>query len=124
MKINYDDSKDLLSIQLSESPVAGNVSDGPNLKLGYAADGRLVEIIVVDASKLLPRKIEEDERTIVLTERESRWLAEIMERPPQRTERFLEAMARYQEMRKEAEREKESSDRRVADDSGSREQER
>lgn len=71
MKIDYDRSADVLCLQLSNSPVVRDVSYGWNLCVGYAAEGRVAEITIIDALNLLAEGTESEERRITLTERES-----------------------------------------------------
>ena len=95
MKISYRNTEDVLYVQLSDAPVVKDVSYGEDVNVGYDADGQLVEITILDLSSVLAKPPEENESTLVLTERESRRLLELMESPPPRSERFLAARARY-----------------------------
>ena len=67
-------------------------------KLQAAADlvGATLNQFVVQAALEKAEKIIESESTIVLTRRESLKLLEMIENPPQRNERFLQAQARYE----------------------------
>ena len=53
LKTNYDKSADVLCLHLSDSPVVRDVSYGWNVSVGYAADGRVAEITILDVSSLL-----------------------------------------------------------------------
>ena len=97
MKITYESTEDVLCVRFSDAPVAKDVSYDGNVSVGYDADGQLADMTILDFSSVLPRNTEKDETTLVLTERESRRLLELMESPPPRTERFLAAIARHSE---------------------------
>lgn len=88
MAIDYDPVGDVLRIRLSDTAVERNISQGQNITVGYGAEGEIVEITVLDVSKLI--QPQDDEHTIVLIERESARLAELINNPV-RNERF-EAM--------------------------------
>ncbi|WP_296488389.1 DUF1778 domain-containing protein [Rhodoferax sp.] len=66
-------------------------------KLQVAADlvGATLNQFVVQAALEKADKVIESESTIVLTRRESLRLMEMMENPPPRNEKFLQAQARY-----------------------------
>ncbi len=98
MNANYDRSSDVLCLRLADSPVVRDVSYGWHVVVGYSADERPAEITIVDVSSLLASRNEDDEQTIVLTERESRRLTELLEHPPPRNENFVKAMAQHREM--------------------------
>lgn len=70
-------------------------------KLQMAADlvGATINQFVVQAALEKAEKVIESESTIVLTRRESLRLLELIENPPPRNEKFLQAMARYQGMK-------------------------
>jgi uncharacterized protein (DUF1778 family) len=74
--------------------VTGHVQD----KLQMAADlvGATVNQFVVQAALEKAEKVIESESTMVLTRRESLRLLDLIENPPARNEKFLQAMARYQ----------------------------
>ena len=97
MKITYDSTEDVLCVRFSNAPVAKDVSYDWNVSVGYDADGHLADMTILDLSSILSRNSEKDETTLVLTERESRRLLELMESPPPRSERFLAAIARHRE---------------------------
>ena len=77
------------------------VTDHVQEKLQMAADlvGATLNQFVVQAALEKAEKVIESESTLVLTRRESLRLMEMMENPPPRTEKFLQAQARYQRMR-------------------------
>lgn len=77
--------------------ITGHVQD----KLQMAADlvGATVNQFVVQAALEKAEKVIESESTIVLTRRESLRLLELIENPPPRNEKFLQAMARYQRIK-------------------------
>lgn len=49
MKMTYYEDDDILEIQVSEQPVAREVSHGWNVNIAYAADGSVVEIVLLEA---------------------------------------------------------------------------
>ena len=49
MKTTYYTDDDILEIQVSEKPVAREVSHGWHLNIAYAEDGSVVEIVLLDA---------------------------------------------------------------------------
>lgn len=51
MKVTYDASVDILRILFSETKIAESDEDKPGVILDYAADGSLVGIEILDASK-------------------------------------------------------------------------
>ena len=73
-------------------------------KLQAAADivGATLNQFVVQAALEKADKVIESESTIVLTRRESLRLLELIENPPSRNERFLEAQARYHRIKNDA----------------------
>lgn len=77
------------------------ITDHVQEKLQVAADivGATLNQFVVQAALEKAEKVIESESTIVLTRRESLRLLEILANPPPRNEKFLQAQARYQEMK-------------------------
>lgn len=73
-------------------------------KLQAAADlvGATLNQFVVQAALEKADKVIESESTIVLTRRESLRLLELMENPPPRNAKFLQAQARYQGIKNDA----------------------
>lgn len=51
MKVTYDASVDVLRILFSDAPIAESDEDKPGIILDYAADGSVVGIEIIDASK-------------------------------------------------------------------------
>jgi uncharacterized protein YuzE len=51
MKLIYDSEVDILSVLLSDTPVAESDQDKPGVILDYDADGNIVGFEVLDASK-------------------------------------------------------------------------
>ena len=74
------------------------ITDHVQEKLQMAADlvGATLNQFVVQAALEKADKVIESESTIVLTRRESLRLLEMMENPPLRNKKFLQAQARYQ----------------------------
>ncbi len=62
MKAHYDAATDTLTLVLREGPVAESDEDKPGVILDYDADGNLLSIEVLDASKRV-----EDPRTVAMT---------------------------------------------------------
>jgi len=54
MKVKYDKEVDILYIRLSNDPVKDSDEDKPGIILDYAADGSIVAIEILDASKKFP----------------------------------------------------------------------
>ncbi len=78
MEASYDSTSDVLCLRLADAPVTREVSYGWNVGVGYDMNGQLVEITIIDVSSLLAAGVEDNERTIVLIERESRRLLELL----------------------------------------------
>lgn len=51
MKTVYYPQDDILEIQLSDKPVAREVSQDWNVNVSYAEDGSVVELVILDAVK-------------------------------------------------------------------------
>lgn len=73
-------------------------------KLQAAADlvGATLNQFVVQAALEKAEKVIESESTIILTRRESLRLMNLIENPPPRNEKFLQAQARYQRVKNDA----------------------
>ena len=73
-------------------------------KLQAAADlvGATLNQFVVQAALEKAEKVIESESTIILTRRESLRLMNLIENPPPRNEKFLQAQARYQKLKSNA----------------------
>ena len=56
MKAVYYERDDILEIRVSDQPIVREVSQGWNTNISFAADGSIVEIVLLDAKKqgLLP----------------------------------------------------------------------
>ncbi len=56
MKSIYFENDDILQIRISDKPIAREVSQDWHTNISYAADGTIVEIVLLDAKKegLLP----------------------------------------------------------------------
>lgn len=80
------------------------ITDHVQDKLQMAADlvGATMNQFVVQAALEKAEKIIESESTIVLTRRESLRLLELIENPPPRNKKFLQAQTRYQRTKTDA----------------------
>ena len=80
------------------------ITDHVQEKLQAAADlvGATLNQFVVQAALEKAEKVIESESMIVLTRRESLRLLEMIENPPPRNKKFLEAQARYQRLKNDA----------------------
>lgn len=80
------------------------ITDHVQEKLQVAANlvGATVNQFVVQAAIEKADKVIESESTIVLTHRESMRLLEMLENPPPRNEKFLQAQARHRRMKDDA----------------------
>lgn len=80
------------------------ITDHVQEKLQMAADlvGATLNQFVMQAALEKAEKVIESESTIVLSRRESLRLLELIENPPPRNEKFLQAQARYQRMKTDA----------------------
>lgn len=52
MKTTYFDDEDTLVIRLSDKPIVREVSQDWNTHVSYAADGTVVETVILEAAKL------------------------------------------------------------------------
>lgn len=52
MKVTYYEDDDTLVVRLSDKPVAREVSQDWHTHISYAADGSVVETVILDAAKL------------------------------------------------------------------------
>lgn len=80
------------------------ITDHVQEKLQAAADlvGATLNQFVVQAALEKAEKVIESESTIILTRRESLRLLEMIENPPPRNDKFLQAQARYQRLKNDA----------------------
>ena len=80
------------------------ITDHVQEKLQVAADlvGATLNQFVVQAALEKAEKVIESESAIVLTRRESLRLLEMIENPPPRNDKFLQAQARYQRLKNDA----------------------
>jgi hypothetical protein len=51
MRTTYYPQDDILEIHLSDKPIAREVSQDWNVNLSFAADGSVVELVILDAVK-------------------------------------------------------------------------
>ena len=51
MKSTYFDADDILSIRVSDKPIVREVSQSWHINTSYAADGTVVEVVLLDAHK-------------------------------------------------------------------------
>ena len=51
MKSIYFEKDDILEIHVSDKPIVREVSQGWHTNISYAADGTIVEIVLLDAKK-------------------------------------------------------------------------
>jgi len=51
MRTSYDAADDILTLRLCDAPIAREVAPDWNTCISYAADGRIVEVVIVDASQ-------------------------------------------------------------------------
>lgn len=51
MRTTYDDADDILTVHLSEKPIARECSQDWNTHISYAEDGTVVEVVILEASK-------------------------------------------------------------------------
>ena len=65
MKTTYYPQDDILEIHFSDKPIAREISQDWNVNISYAADGSLVEVVILDAVKagLIPFESGEGRRS-------------------------------------------------------------
>jgi hypothetical protein len=51
MQATYDETDDILVLRLSDKPIVREVSQDWFTHVSYAADGSIVEVVVLDAAK-------------------------------------------------------------------------
>lgn len=51
MRTTYDDADDILTVHLSEKPIARECSQDWNTHISYAEDDTVVEVVILEASK-------------------------------------------------------------------------
>ena len=92
-------SKQTVMHARSGKRITASISSQVQEKLRVAAGlvGATLNQFVVQAALEKADKVIESESAIVLTRRESLRLLEMIESPPPRNEKFLQAQARYQE---------------------------
>ena len=52
MRTTYFDEDDILVLHLSDKPITREVSQDWNTHISYAADGTMVEVVVIDAAAI------------------------------------------------------------------------
>jgi len=52
MRTTYYEEDDILVLHISDKPIAREVSQDWNTHISYAADGSMVEIVVIDAAAI------------------------------------------------------------------------
>jgi uncharacterized protein YuzE len=57
MKVIYDPEVDILSVLLSDAPVAESDQDKPGVILDYDAGGNMVSFEILDASSRIPNPL-------------------------------------------------------------------
>jgi uncharacterized protein YuzE len=57
MKVVYDPEVDVLSVLLSDAPVAESDQDKPGVILDYDGEGNVVALEILDASKRMPNPL-------------------------------------------------------------------
>lgn len=51
MKVTYNETDDILVVQLSDKPIVKEVSQNWHTHVSYAEDDTLVEVVILEASK-------------------------------------------------------------------------
>ena len=99
--IEFMPNKEAAMLANTGKRLTTRITDHVQDKLQMAADlvGATMNQFVVQAALEKADKVIESESTIVLTRRESLRLLELIENPPPRNEKFLQAMARHQGVR-------------------------
>ena len=59
MKTTYYEADDILVLHLEDQPIVREVSQNWNTHISYAADGRVVEVVVLDARSSGAMPVEE-----------------------------------------------------------------
>jgi len=49
MRTTYDEDEDILALHMSDKPIAREISQDWNTCISYAADGSVVEIVILQA---------------------------------------------------------------------------
>ena len=88
----------------TEKRLTTRITDQVQEKLQVAADlvGATLNQFVVQAALEKAEKVIESESTLVLTRGESLRLLELIENPPPRNKKFLQAQARYRRAKRHA----------------------
>ena len=97
-------TKEVAMLSHTGKRLTTRITDHVQEKLQAAADlvGATLNQFVVQAALEKAEKVIESESAIVLTRRESLRLLEMIENPPPRNEKFLQAQARYQRLKNDA----------------------
>lgn len=97
-------SKEIAMLANTGKRLTTRITEHVQEKLQAAADlvGATLNQFVVQAALEKAEKVIESESTIVLSRRESLRLLEMIENPPPRNEKFLQAQARYLRSRNDA----------------------
>ena len=97
-------NKEVAMLAQTGKRLTTRITDHVQEKLQVAADivGATLNQFVVQAALEKADKVIESESTIVLTRRESLRVLELIENPPPRNEKFIEAQARYQRIKNDA----------------------
>lgn len=51
MRTTYDEADDILVLHLADKPIVREASQDWNTHISYAADGSIVEVVILEASK-------------------------------------------------------------------------
>ena len=97
-------TKEVAMLSHTGKRLTTRITDHVQEKLQAAADlvGATLNQFVVQAALEKAEKVIESESTIVLARRESLRLLEMIENPPPRNDKFLQAQARYQRLKNDA----------------------